>query len=45
MRKASKVFSFPNAIFVVIGLFPLQAYAYLDPGTGCFMLLAGLRWC
>lgn len=45
MEKSSKLLSFTAIVLLVGGMFPVQAYAYLDPGTGSFvlqMLVAGL---
>lgn len=45
MKKSGNLLSFPAIVLLAGGMFPLQAYAYLDPGTGSFvlqMLVAGL---
>lgn len=45
MEKFCRISGFPAVVLFVIGLLPVQAHAYLDPGTGSFilqMLVAGL---
>lgn len=45
MERFGKLLSLPAIVLIVSGMFPMQAYAYLDPGTGSFvlqMLVAGL---
>ncbi|MGI9285418.1 MAG: hypothetical protein ACR2P1_08510 [Pseudomonadales bacterium] len=45
MRKTSSLLILPAVVLLVSGTFSVQAYAYLDPGTGSFvlqMLVAGL---
>ena len=45
MEKCSKLSGLTAVVLLVIGMLPVQAYAYLDPGTGSFvlqMLIAGL---
>jgi hypothetical protein len=45
MERFGKLLGFPAIVLFIVGMFPVQAYAYLDPGTGSFILqmaIAGL---
>ncbi len=44
-KKFGKLLGFPAIVLFMVGMLPVQAYAYLDPGTGSFILqmaIAGL---